>query len=193
MRPREVTDEALLAAAIAVVSQRGPAAFTLAEVGRAAGLTQGAVSHRFGSKRGLLLAIARAGPAEVARTFEAARKAHPGSRLEALEAALTGAAGFAGSAEEVANGLQFLQLDLTDPAFRALTRAHFRAIRDGLEQLLAEAVDAGELQPADPEALARTLEACYHGAILAWAADPEGSAPDAVRRAVRVVLDPRRA
>lgn len=192
-RPRLASDQELLDAAREVVAARGPAEFTLADVGRKAGLSPAAVLARFGSKRGLLLAIAKGGAAEVAALFEAARKAHPDARLDALVAALADGARFAGTAEEVANGLQFLQLDLTDPDFRKLTRAQFRALRAAVAGLLDEAVGQGELQRCDTARLAVAIEAAYHGAILAWAVHRDGSAPGAVRLAVEQVLEPRRA
>jgi len=35
----------------------------------------------------------------------------------------------------MANGLAYLQIDLTDPEFRAITLAQFKAIREGTRRL----------------------------------------------------------
>ncbi len=47
----------ILHAAVTLIALKGPTDWTLAEVGKNAGYTGGLVSHRFGSKKGLLLAV----------------------------------------------------------------------------------------------------------------------------------------
>src|SRR5690349_25093328 len=61
---REETERRVLAAATALIAQRGSRALTLAEVGEAAGYSRGIVSHHFGSRENLLRAVMRD-----ARTF----------------------------------------------------------------------------------------------------------------------------
>ena len=51
------SEHQILHAAVTIIAQKGPTDWTLAEVGRNAGYTGGLVSHRFGSKNGLLLAV----------------------------------------------------------------------------------------------------------------------------------------
>ena len=58
-RPRAVADTAILRATADVMGRTGPSAFTLAVVARAVGLAPATLVQRFGSKRGLLLALAR--------------------------------------------------------------------------------------------------------------------------------------
>src|SRR4051812_39474137 len=103
-RPRTVSDDGILDAAAAAVAASGPAAVTLAQIGGLAGVTAGALSQRFGSKRGLLLALARrsaeALPARIATAPDAAA-------LIEMFAAL---AGTITSPAEFANHLQFLLL-----------------------------------------------------------------------------------
>ena len=55
---REESDRRMLDAALAIVAQRGTVRMTLAEVGEAAGYSRGLPAHRFGSKAGLLQALA---------------------------------------------------------------------------------------------------------------------------------------
>jgi AcrR family transcriptional regulator len=52
-----ISDDALFKAAISIIAQEGPNKMTLANVGKTAGYTGGLVSHRFGSKIGLLKAV----------------------------------------------------------------------------------------------------------------------------------------
>ncbi len=51
------SDHQMLQAAVSLIARKGSTDWTLAEVGRSAGYTAGLVSHRFGSKNGLLLAV----------------------------------------------------------------------------------------------------------------------------------------
>ena len=55
---REEAERRLLDAALAIVAQRGSVRMTLAEVGEAAGYSRGLAAHRFGSKAGLVQALA---------------------------------------------------------------------------------------------------------------------------------------
>ena len=56
-RPRTVPDEQILGAAHRAMSRLGPARWTLAEVAKEAGLSPATLVQRFGSKRGLMLAL----------------------------------------------------------------------------------------------------------------------------------------
>jgi len=70
---REEAERRLLEAALEIVARRGTVRMTLAEVGEAAGYSRGLAAHRFGSKAGLLRALA----AYIGERFGAQRKAGP--------------------------------------------------------------------------------------------------------------------
>ena len=74
-RPRTVPDEHILGAAQRTMSRLGPARWTLAEVAKDAGLSPATLVQRFGSKRGLMLALWAAAVEGVAACFEALRPA----------------------------------------------------------------------------------------------------------------------
>ena len=57
-RPRKVSDEEIFAATYRAMTRLGPGELTLAEIATEAGVTAGALSQRFGSKRQLLLDLA---------------------------------------------------------------------------------------------------------------------------------------
>ena len=57
-RPRTTSDATILAALTRVISRIGPAKLTLADVAAEAGHSRAGLVQRFGSKRGLLLAVA---------------------------------------------------------------------------------------------------------------------------------------
>ncbi|MDQ3081725.1 MAG: TetR/AcrR family transcriptional regulator [Gemmatimonadota bacterium] len=57
-RPRKVSDEDVFAATYRAMNRFGPGELTLAQIAAEAGVTAGALSQRFGSKRQLLLSLA---------------------------------------------------------------------------------------------------------------------------------------
>lgn len=147
--------------------------------------------QRFGSKRALLLAVAAAGPAVIASAFAAARQRRR-TALGALEDALAGLASSIDDPDEVANHLAFLALDLADPDFRTYAARDTGAFREGIEALLREASTAGEFAARSRKPLAELLQAAYHGALLMWAIEREGSPEQRVREHVRLALRPYR-
>jgi len=190
-RPRETSDEQLLAATARVMQRRSPTQLTLADVAKEAGVVPATLIQRFGTKRGLLLAMCRTAPGAVPQQFAAARAKHA-SPLAALIELYADCTSFAPTPEAMANGLAYLQIDLTDPDFRVITLAQFRTIRDETRKLLEEAVTARELRPCDTAELARLIQHVNGGAMLAWAVYREGSVAAWVRRELEALLAPYR-
>ncbi len=190
-RPRETTDEEILAATGRVMQRLGPTQITLAHVAREAGVVPATLIQRFGTKRGLLLAACRVAPDMVPRQFAEARAKYA-SPLAALVEIYADCSGFSTTPEAVANGLAYLQVDLTDPEFHAITLAQFRALRSETRRLLDEAVAARELFPCDTEEFARLLQQLHDGAMLGWAVFREGTLESWVRREVEALLRPYR-
>jgi AcrR family transcriptional regulator len=190
-RRRTLSDEQLIAATARVIGRVGPARLTLADVAKEAGLAPATLLQRFGSKRGLLLEVARAGTAGVADCFAQVRAAHR-SALNAIFSAVEMMAQMAKTPEAVANHLAFLQIDLTDPEFHRLAVEHSRATEDGYRALLEEAVAGGELVRCDTARLARVIGALGGGSMLAWAIRREGPVAAWLRRDLETVLRPLR-
>jgi AcrR family transcriptional regulator len=190
-RPRTTTDAEILDAAGRAVARLGPARLTLADVAREAGLAPATLVQRFGSKRGLLLALAAQAAGSVGDCFAAVRAAHT-SPLAALVAAATEMARCFTSPEEMANHLAFLQIDLSDADFHRLMLDHSRRVLAGYRALLDEAVAAGELAPCDTARLARAVGALAGGSLIAWAVYREGRAEAWVRDDLAALLDPYR-
>src|SRR6266566_513516 len=128
-RPRQTSDEAILMATMRVMQRRSPVDLTLAEVAKEAGVVPATLIQRFGTKRSLLLAACRTAPGGVPEQFGAARAKY-GSPLKTLIELYAECSGFASTPEAMANGLAYLQIDLIDPEFHAITLAQFTAIRD---------------------------------------------------------------
>ena len=188
-RPRTTSDATILAALTRVLSRLGPAKLTLADVAEEAGHSPAGLVQRFGSKRGLMLALARQRTDEVRGTFTPARARHP-SPLEAMFEILTGFVHHAGTPEAVGHHLAFTHADLDDAEFHEAAFEQARAMLDGIRGLLDQAVDAGELAPCDTEGLARTVQTAWNGALATWAVYRQGSLDEWLRGEIEAVLEP---
>jgi AcrR family transcriptional regulator len=185
-----VSDEAVFAAAYRAMQRLGPGELTLAEIASEAGVTAGALAQRFGSKRALLLALAEGAASSAGGMVRGLRAEHR-SPLAALRAYAECLAGMASSPAALARSLAYLQIDLTDPDFRAQLAVQGKATRAGIVELLDDAVAERELAPGtDTDALARTIEVVLNGALLTWAFYQEGTAAEFLRRALDTALAP---
>ena len=190
-RPRTIDDAAILEAAGRIISRQGPAKFTLADIAAEAGLSAATLVQRFGSKRGLMLALARSARDSVEACFTLVRAANP-SPLAAVLVAATEMTRYVTSPEEMSNHLAFLQTDLSDPDFYAVMLENSRRILAGYRRLLDEAVAARELVPCDTARLARAVDAVAGGSLIGWAVFREGTAEAWVRSDLHTLLDPYR-
>ena len=187
-RPRTIDDASILEAAGRIISRHGPGKFTLADVASEVGLSAATLVQRFGSKRGLMLALARSARDSVDACFDLVRAANP-SPLAAVLAAGTEMTRYVSSPEEMANHLAFLQTDLSDPDFYAVMLENSQRILAGYRTLLDEAVAAGELVPCDTARLARAVDAMAGGSLIGWAVYRQGSAENWVRGDLTTLLE----
>jgi AcrR family transcriptional regulator len=188
-RPRQTSDAQILAAAARVMQRRSPVELTLADVAKEAGVVPATIIQRFGTKRELLLANCKAWTADVSGQFAAARAKY-GSPLKTLVELFVELSGFAATPESMANFLAYLQIDLSDPEFRAVLLQQFVTTRDETKKLLHEAIAARELKPCDPAALARLVQQVNGGAMLDWAAYRKGPLAAWIRRSLQALLAP---
>jgi AcrR family transcriptional regulator len=191
-RARTVANQDIIAAAAKVIGRVGPGNLTLADVGKEIGLSAATLVQRFGSKRGLLLAMAKSAADSVEACFDMVRAAHR-SPLAALVAAATDMTRYLDTPEEVANSLAFLQMDLSDPDFHRFMVINSKKQLEGYRRLLQEAIDAGELVDCDTRRLVRAITAVCGGSLIGWAVFRQGSAAAWVRADVDAVLEPYRA
>ncbi|HLX44002.1 MAG TPA: TetR/AcrR family transcriptional regulator [Bryobacteraceae bacterium] len=190
-RQKLTPDADVIAATVRVVSRIGPGKLTLAEVAKEAGLAPATLVQRFGSKRGLLLAVARTGANGAQECFARIRSKHK-SPLMALLASLEEMTGLCETPEMMANNLAFLEIDLTDPEFHKLALAGARATLAEYRALLNEAVEAGEILRCDTARVARALSAMCGGSMLTWAILREGKAARFLRQDIEMVIGPLR-
>src|SRR2546427_9612162 len=174
-RRRKAEDVDVFAALVRVMLRCGPAELTLGAIAAEAGLTAGALVQRFGSKRELLHAHARYAAATGDIGFGAPRTARTSSPLRALRAVTAVHAKLAESPRAAVRTLAYLQNDLADPVLRRHLLRLGRAARARYEQLLADAVVAGEMRAGtDVPALARMIEGLLCGLYPALAPYRQG-------------------
>jgi AcrR family transcriptional regulator len=170
------------------MTRQGPHELTLADIAAEAGVSPGRLVQRFGSKRALLLALAERFAGSAGAVFAGLKAAHP-RPLATLRAYAACMAGLASTPEALSRNLAYLQIDLTDPEFRAHLLANARATRREIESLLRAAVAEGELRrDVDTRRLARTIEAVIGGSLMTWACYREGPAAAWMRRDLDAVL-----
>jgi AcrR family transcriptional regulator len=187
-RPRETTDEHLLAAAHRVINRVGPH-LTLADVAKEAGVSPATLVQRFGSKRALLLAFVSSASGATGMQFAQIRATHP-DPIEAIREAVRCFAQMAPTPEAVSNGLAFLQIDLSDPEFHRHAYVQARDTVEELRRLLEAAIKAGRLERCETRRLARALHAIIGGSMVSWAVLREGPAEKWMLADVDTLLKP---
>jgi AcrR family transcriptional regulator len=168
-RLKAVPDDEILDATGRLLERLGPARLRLEDVAREVGLSPATLLLRFGSKRGLLLAMAKRRIACMNTEF-AARRAEADSPLEAIAEVGTCLTRLTEAPQLLSNSLAFLQLSLEDEEFRRLTRRHARTLAAEVRGLVAEARAAGELIECSIPELARAIIAMSRGSLITWTA-----------------------
>jgi AcrR family transcriptional regulator len=189
-RRRKVSDNEVFDATVRAMKRRGPHELTLADIAGEAKVTAGLLVQRFGGKRELLLALSERFARSAPTVFQQLRAAHrePLATLRAYAACM---ADLASTPDALSRNLAYLQIDLTDEAFRANLLTNARAVRHEIESLLRSAVLAGELRKdVDPRRLARTIETVINGSLMSWACYREGPASAWIRQELDSVLRP---
>lgn len=190
MRKRKASDDDIFAAVQRAMQQHGPSDLTLAHIAAEAGVTPGLLVQRFGGKRELLLAVSRQFAGSAPAVFEALRAAHhmPLAVLRAYAACM---ADLASTPDALARNLAYLQIDLTDEAFRKNLLENAVATRAEIELLVRSAMRARQLRRGHYAAsLARTIETVIGGSLMAWACYRKGGAASWILEDLEAVLKP---
>jgi AcrR family transcriptional regulator len=186
-RPRTVSDDSIYGACLGVLAEHGSVGLTLARVASELGVTPAAIRQRFGSKRGVLLEIARRRAFGVGAGVAVARRL-PGARLDALEAFLMGRIEGLDEPVRVANAITAYVDNAADPELRALFDGELAEMERGIGSLLADAAEAGEIEGPVTPALTSAVFAAFEGAVTIWAIAPRGAVGERVHEALAVVL-----
>jgi AcrR family transcriptional regulator len=151
-RTRTTADTAIAQFAADLLIEAGPARVTFAEVGTRCGLAPPTLVQRFGTRSGLLAAVANALAARLPGQFADPVDPLNWSPLVGLRACLIGLAPTVQAAAQLA-----AEADLS---------AFTRELHKQISYRLAIAVEAGELPRCDVAQLARTLQIHVAGAVV---------------------------
>lgn len=170
---RERAEQRLLEAALEIVGRRGSARMTLADVGEAAGYSRGLPAIRFGSKAGLLRALA----AYIGERFAQRRRVaqQPAAGLDAIRGNLS----FYFSRKEHGwHATRALLVMMTEgfmeqSELREAMVDYNRSAIDWYVEQIAIGIEKGEIfEDADPRATAVLLLATMRGSMMQWLVDP---------------------
>ncbi len=165
-------EQRILEAALSIVAAKGSERMTLAEVGEAAGYSRGLPQIHFGSKSGLLEALAE----HIVDCFRAERAAtqtvEPG--LSAIRASIH--VYFSGKRTNRTWGraliVMMTEASLDGSGLRPIMASYNRSVLRFFERNVRAAIERGEVDPAaDPKALAVVLMGAMRGALLQWMSD----------------------
>lgn len=171
---REEAERRLLDAALTIVAQRGSVRMTLAEVGQAAGYSRGLAAHRFGSKAGLVQALA----GHIGEQFGQQRARGPALQ-PGLEAILGNIRFYFGrrDAEWLSSRALLVLINEScveaQPEVRPVVVAYNRSALAWFEQHIATGIARGEIAPHnDPSITAVILLGAMRGVLQQWLVDP---------------------
>jgi AcrR family transcriptional regulator len=179
----QATTEVLIATARRLFGQRGYGAVGTEEIVQQAGVTRGALDHHFrGGKQELFQAVLVQLSAETTRRIaRAARRDDPWQSLVAgIDAFLDACATQEVRRIMLVDGPAVLGWDV----WRAID-AEYKLV----ERALRRAIDAGEIQPHPPDALAQVLlGALQEAAMLVASADDQALAREETATMIRHLL-----
>ncbi|MGV3650989.1 MAG: TetR/AcrR family transcriptional regulator [Devosia sp.] len=171
-RPRSISDEALLDAALTLVKKAGPDRLTFAALSATTGLSPATLVQRFGSRDRLMeAALLRAWDRLDAET--AAADADCPVTPQGAVALLVQLTGAGNGSDTHGEGLLLLREDFRRPVLRARGTAWGTALAAALGRRIA---------PGDPEGLAlgRQMASQWQGAVIWWGFSRDGALAEAV-------------
>lgn len=194
---REEAEQRLLEAALAIVARRGSVRMTLAEVGEAAGYSRGLASARFGSKAGLLHALAAHIGQQFGEQLAQGPTVEPG--LAAILANIHVYFSRKGGRWTSTRALLVMMTEgCMEPheGLRQEVAAYNRRVLSWFEEHLRIGIARGEIDPAtDAPATAVVLLGALRGVMLQWLVDDRIKLPaarDQLLQMAEAVLRPRR-
>jgi AcrR family transcriptional regulator len=169
-----LSDQRMTKAAIDLLVRTGLARTTLAAIGTAAGYSRGLVTHRFGSKSGLLAHVV----GQLSAEWRTRLREKVGRRkgLAAIRSAIDALATMMQEAPNHLRVMYLLWYQSLDPGaeFRANVAAVHEAQRRDLAEWIRQGKFAGEVHTGvDAERAATMLAASIAGWVFHWLVTPE--------------------
>ncbi|HSV39332.1 MAG TPA: TetR/AcrR family transcriptional regulator [Nocardioidaceae bacterium] len=158
----DATRERIVHSALTLIAERGYAGCSVALVADAAGVATGSVYRHFPNKGALFAEVFRV---HTQREVDAVAGAilKPGTVAERAAAAVETFARRALKAPRLAYALL---AEPVDPQVEAERLIYRRAYRDIFAQFIADAIDAGDLPPQDPEVTAAAVVGAFAEALV---------------------------
>jgi AcrR family transcriptional regulator len=178
----------LLRAAIKLLAERGYTGTTLAEIGRAAGLSRGLVTHHFGTKDACIEAAVDEIHRAAQRTFTGEAGLRGLARIDHLVDT------YLASAHEDQYYIRAMYVVMADsiseaPSLREAVGNLNEMFRSQLEIWLEQAVADGEVAPGlDLHAASVVIQGMLRGVVLQWFVDPERVDFPATIKAARAMV-----
>jgi len=158
----DASREAILKAAIALLTEHGYAGSSVAAVARRAGVATGTVYRHFPSKADLVTEVFRTAAGREANAVAAAVR-QPGEVLDRITAVIETFAGRAFKAPRLAYALL---AEPVDPAVDEERLVFRRAYRDLVAATVADGIRAGVLPPQNPDVTAAALVGAIAEALV---------------------------
>lgn len=169
-----LSDQRMFDAAVSLIVDEGLAGMTLAAIGERAGYSRGLVTHRFGSKSGLLAYVHDTVVAEwIARVQQAVDDS---TGLQALHRVVDALFGFIAEEPDEIRAMYLLRYASIDPGaeFRANVAKALKAQRRDVQRWIEAGQKAGSLAKSlDAALLAELFCASVDGLIYRWLVDPK--------------------
>ncbi len=178
-RPRLYSDDQLLDAALQVLLNKGPSAFTLSDVASAIGMSRAAVIQRFTDKATLHRRVMEKLTREVVDYFEAHRVETGLGPVRALLADLISGMGSGAGMEGY---LLLMWGDVRDPALRKLAAERNRLVRQAIEIRLPGGASVAAQS-------ASIIQAVIQGSCMQWLVEPHGDLSEFMLRQTLQALD----
>ena len=169
-----LSDQRMLDAAVSLIVESGAAGMTLAAIGERAGYSRGLVTHRFGSKAGLLAYVHDTVGADWIRRVQLA--VGDSSGLIALHRVVDALYGFIAESPDEIRAMYLLRYSSIDPGaeFRANVAKALKAQRRDVQNWIVAGQKAGTLnKKLDASLLAELFCATVDGLIYRWLVDPK--------------------
>ena len=164
-----LSDQRMVAAAVSLLLECGIGGMTLAAIGERAGYSRGLVTHRFGSKAGLLAQVHDTAVADWIRRVQTAVGRRTG--IKALQKVVDALHGFMVESPDEIRAMYLLRYASIDPAaeFRTnVAQAHKAQARD-VQRWIEQGIEAGEIRAdLDAALAAELLCASVDGLIYRW-------------------------
>ncbi len=190
----EIRKNQILEAALATIAGKGAASVTMDEIAQAAGLSKGGLIHYYKSKSDLFQATFKE---LFERIFELSRE-NMARQSDPMEKILAFEFLFDLDNPYTRQGYPLLFDAMALAARESEYQALFDAWVDRWIELLSEAIlrgiAGGTFAPMDPDPVARTISAIYHGIAVRWYLAPRSHssawAVDSFRAAIRGLMAP---